>query len=54
MGGATRALTAANNQVNMQSIQNTMMQFQKQTEYMDMADEYLPFFNDSIFEIPIN
>jgi UDP-N-acetylmuramyl pentapeptide synthase len=40
MSGATRALAAANSQVNMQAIQNTMMQFQAQSERMEMADEY--------------
>eukprot|EP00012_Vannella_robusta_P000005 CAMPEP_0206184856 /NCGR_PEP_ID=MMETSP0166-20121206/1458_1 /ASSEMBLY_ACC=CAM_ASM_000260 /TAXON_ID=95228 /ORGANISM="Vannella robusta, Strain DIVA3 518/3/11/1/6" /LENGTH=104 /DNA_ID=CAMNT_0053599933 /DNA_START=1384 /DNA_END=1695 /DNA_ORIENTATION=- len=41
MAGATRAMTAANAQVDMNSIQKTAMQFQQQSEYMEMADEML-------------
>ena len=44
MAGATRAMAAANAQIDMKSIQNTAMQFQKQSEYMDMADEYEKLF----------
>ena len=44
MAGATRAMSAANSQINMQAVQDTMMNFQRQAEYMDMTDEY-----DNIF-----
>ena len=41
MAGATKAMAMANTQMDPKKMQETMMQFQKQSEMMDMADEYV-------------
>ena len=40
IGGATRAMAAANAQMNPAQMQQIMMQYEKQSQQMEIADEY--------------
>ncbi|RUP44117.1 Snf7-domain-containing protein, partial [Jimgerdemannia flammicorona] len=43
--GATKAMTASNKQLNLQKLQNTMMEFERQSTQLDMSEEMM---NDTI------
>lgn len=50
MKGATKAMGAMNRQMNLPKIQQIMMQFEKESELMDMKDEMMGDAIDDAFE----
>lgn len=50
MRGATKAMGAMNRQMNLPKIQQIMMQFERESELMDMKDEMMGDAIDDAFE----
>eukprot|EP00339_Tiarina_fusa_P029197 CAMPEP_0117038100 /NCGR_PEP_ID=MMETSP0472-20121206/26838_1 /TAXON_ID=693140 ORGANISM="Tiarina fusus, Strain LIS" /NCGR_SAMPLE_ID=MMETSP0472 /ASSEMBLY_ACC=CAM_ASM_000603 /LENGTH=122 /DNA_ID=CAMNT_0004748247 /DNA_START=311 /DNA_END=679 /DNA_ORIENTATION=+ len=51
MAGAARAMGAMNNSMNLPAMQRVMMEFEKQSEMMDMKEEMMEDTMDDMFEM---